>query len=61
MEIRTARLGNIRELLTNDQMKKIKAGQACNSYKCCINGGCSSCVYTQNENCPSGEGKTSCC
>ena len=55
------KFGNIREMLTRDQMKKIRGGQACTTYKCCKNGSCSSCLYNAQENCPEGDEKKSCC
>jgi len=59
MEIKQKSFGKIKEMLTRDQMKKIKGGT---SYACCQDGGgnCSSCAYQNNEICPSGSHLEAC-
>ena len=61
MEKKQVRFTNVKEMLTRDQMKKIKGGTT--SYKCCTDGNdnqCSSCAYTKNDTCPTGAHLVAC-
>ncbi|MGN6639151.1 MAG: hypothetical protein ACTHJ8_09590 [Mucilaginibacter sp.] len=61
METQKTNLGNIKEMLTKDQMKKVRGGTG---YMCCWSGtsNCSTCVSSAQSNwtCVSGASLTAC-